>query len=759
MILQLTIRNAAFFQGNDYLKQKLSKNALAIVIGIAVGTCVFYTANRILDLSFAFESIFDYFAHKTHNSDTSLHKAAQRGNVREIKRLLEGEVDVDAKDHKQRTPLYLAAAYGQDEAVELLLKHGANVDGQNFGVGITALFGAVLNNRIKSAKILIKYGTNVNFTTSPFPQNPLHMAVALDHVKMAKILLGSGANVNERDTDSGITAFYIAKVSGNKKMASLLATNGADETIPDVYGQTPEQATAIMKLRKTHKLVKTMNESELFDNNAIIQILYLGTTQEGFTYRLPNRVGFVIGDGSLVVTAAHCLDDFVEDSKNGILVKPKVVSRYYGDITEAKILAVDNEVDVAILQVAWDEHPVIKLATIEELTKAKEIIIAAYPPPKDEASKRKHYREVFMERLPVIKLDHNGGKEAIVLGGGEFDGSGWSGSPLILPGSGKVAGVFGRKNLKQFQEKTFLYTLMGCDVNSIHSLLQNNYIEIDKHGKNKISERKNDADKTFSLFISCFEACAQDDYALALSKMKEVVCLRPQSVNAHLLLALFAEIIDVKDKTMYAMKLAESSYKEALRLAPENFTANAGYVNFLLGNKRNSEAVALLNKAVELEPDSSFVLLKLVRVMKNQDPNQAELYARHLIEKYPANADYWFELSRVLEKTGKHDEEVVTARKCVSLSKDVPYQHRRRLADALTNIKLFCEAEANYKLLLKDHECTACWAAYAKLLMNLDRYGDAIKAIEKAESMNDGKLVPPESLVKLRTSCLSLMPE
>lgn len=210
----------------------------------------------------------------------------------------------------------------------------------------------------------------------------------------------------------------------------------------------------------------------------------------------------------------------------------------------------------------------------------------------------------------------------------------------------------------------------------------------------------------------------------------------------------------VKDKDKHAMKLAESSYKEALRLDPENFTANAGYVTFLLGNKRNSEAIVLLNKAIELEPDSPFVLLKLVRIMKDQDPSQAEVYARHLTEKYSANADYWFELSRVLEKTGKHDEEVRTAEKSISLSKDVPYPHRRRLADALTNTTQFCEAETNFKLLLEDHECAACWFAYAKLLMKLDRDGDAIKAIEKAESMNHDKVVPPESLVKLRSKLL-----
>ena len=82
----------------------------------------------------------------------------------------------------------------------------------------------------------------------------------------------------------------------------------------------------------------------------------------------------------------------------------------------------------------------------------------------------------------------------------------------------------------------------------------------------------------------------------------------------------------------------------------------------------------------------------------------------------------------------------------------MPYQHRRRLADALVNVKQLDEAKHCFELLLKDHECARCWLAYAELLIKLgpDRYGDAIKVIKKAESMNQDKLVPPESLEKLQ---------
>ena len=97
------------------------------------------------------------------------------------------------------------------------------------------------------------------------------------------------------------------------------------------------------------------------------------------------------------MTAAHCVNDMVQDSRKGILIKPKVLSRYYGDIFEAEILAVDDHADIAILQVAWNSHPTLELATTEEVLQAKEIIIAGYPPSFDERFRKKSYRDVFIE--------------------------------------------------------------------------------------------------------------------------------------------------------------------------------------------------------------------------------------------------------------------------------------------------------------------------------------------------------------------------
>jgi ankyrin repeat protein/tetratricopeptide (TPR) repeat protein len=760
------------------MKHGRDKTVVVITILLGAGLFVLARTNSASAMGYLVERVTEYL------SDTDehpLHKAARRGQTKQIRRLLDKGADPDVKDEEGRTPLYAAAAFGKLQAVKLLVEHGADVetrtkdnfsplfvaaiaghcdvikqlieagaevDGENI-YGRTALFVAVEKERKKAVRILLERGANVNSRCSHFPRTPLHMAAALGRVDIATILLANGANVNDRDITCGVTALHIAEVAGERRMSAVLSANGADDTIQDNYGQTPAKLAAMMKERLKHELVPASEIPGPFDERALVQLVHLATTRDAFNYK-GLRMGFAVGDGSLVVTAAHCVGDIIEDSAKGCLVRPKVISRYYGDIFDAEILGVDKEADVAILRPAWDAHPALELADTESLTAARELLVASHLPLNKNHSKRDLCRDVYTEKSPIVRVDLEDGNDGIVAGGTRCVEKGWSGSPMVQARTARVVGVLSGGRDITFAGKVFLKYHVGGSVKSIHSLLTKEGIELSNRTDAAELIEIADAEKAFSTLTDCFWSFTNEDVPGALSEAKKLILLRPRSVNLHSLLAALAEANKGTDPQ--AVELAESSHVQALELASESAEAHAGYANFLGRNKRTDEALVELKKAVELEPDNTFVLFKLVGILKGEDANEAQVFARRLVDNHPDNAEYWYELSGVLSKAGDRDTAVAAARKAVSLSDHVPHLHRRRLADALRDTADYGGAEDCYKLLLNEHECARCWFAYAQLLSRLgaERCEQTIEALNKVESMNQDELVKPESINELR---------
>ena len=174
------------------MKRKRRNAILVIVIGIVIGISVSQTTNTALYFISFIERLAAPFIDRGKENEASLHKAAQRGNVRKIRQILDNGTEVDTKDQEGRTPLYLATAYGRYEVVKILLKYGAKVDGQNYEPGVTALFGAIQNNRIKIAKILIKNGADVNAKAKD-GSTPLSLATKDNDPEMVKLLKSLGA--------------------------------------------------------------------------------------------------------------------------------------------------------------------------------------------------------------------------------------------------------------------------------------------------------------------------------------------------------------------------------------------------------------------------------------------------------------------------------------------------------------------------------------------------------------------------------------
>jgi ankyrin repeat protein len=205
-------------------------------------------------------------------SAVTLYDAAFRGDITEVKRLIEQGADVNAPDAEHRiglTPLHYAAENGHSDTVALLIERGASVSARNrYGgtplhtaaehghkdvvgllsergaritardlYGRTPLHGAASRGHRDVAELLIAKGADVNEKTED-GGTPLHKAASRDHRDVAELLIAKGADVNEKTKD-GRTPLHEAAISGFKEVIELLIAKGAEVNALDKRRRTP----------------------------------------------------------------------------------------------------------------------------------------------------------------------------------------------------------------------------------------------------------------------------------------------------------------------------------------------------------------------------------------------------------------------------------------------------------------------------------------------------------------------------------------
>lgn len=500
---------------------------------------------------------------------------------------------------------------------------------------------------------------------------------------------------------------------------------------------------------------KIISEIPDFASEAIVVLAYLGRHQRGATIKSP-RVAFAIGDGTLILTAAHCVQDFGEPRKQAVSPDIVVISPYYGDVFDFEILALDKEADLAVLRASWPAHPALALASQQDLETAKQIIIASRPCRPSDKQKKPPYRlsrQIRAEKLAVLRLNEKMPNEAILLKGTRFVVPGWSGSALVLPKTGKVVGVLGRLMKATTIDGAFVRKdAAGCGIGSIKALLTKNNLQSQAQAHPPQLQPVEDANQAFDLAIDYVESLFNSDLAEAVDIAKQLVALRPQSVQARLFLAFSAhQEYAVRSSSKEMLALAESNFKQALTLDPDNASAHAGYGNFLMERKRYEQALKETEAALAIQPDNELALANRVHILTQTDPLKAEEYSRQLVEKDPNNSHWWYWYHRALMTLDRYEEALEAVQKAVDLNPNGFYYGG--LANALAKLDRLDDAEPYYKRMTKDCGCQLCWFKYADFLIDHrpDKLDEAEKALDLAESKT-AKRVSQQSLRNQRTN-------
>ncbi|HUD30034.1 MAG TPA: ankyrin repeat domain-containing protein [Novosphingobium sp.] len=155
-----------------------------------------------------------------------LFEAAKLGRTDLIPLLVGNGADVNAYEARGFTPLILAAYNGQPEAVEALIKAGADPCKPDLNQGNTAQMGVAFKGDDRIAARLLHEKCDVN-TRNKAGQTALMMAALFGRTAQIDMLLAAGADPGLRDA-SGRSAASVAQQQGNTALSAKLAVTPQD---------------------------------------------------------------------------------------------------------------------------------------------------------------------------------------------------------------------------------------------------------------------------------------------------------------------------------------------------------------------------------------------------------------------------------------------------------------------------------------------------------------------------------------------------
>jgi len=181
----------------------------------------------------------------------SLHLAALKGDLDEVKRFVEEGADINKRDGYSATPLRKAVRWGKVKTAEFLIDKGADVDED----GGALLSLALRRGGKDTVDMLIAKGADLNIRDKS-GNTPLHSAATLHSTtNTIQLLIDKGAKVNSRN-EKGETPLHKAAHSGHLEVVELLIAKGAEVNARNAEGVTPLEVAQKREFENVVKLLR-----------------------------------------------------------------------------------------------------------------------------------------------------------------------------------------------------------------------------------------------------------------------------------------------------------------------------------------------------------------------------------------------------------------------------------------------------------------------------------------------------------------------
>ncbi|MEA3226800.1 MAG: tetratricopeptide repeat-containing serine protease family protein, partial [Planctomycetota bacterium] len=457
--------------------------------------------------------------------------------------------------------------------------------------------------------------------------------------------------------------------------------------------------------------------------------------------------GFVIGDGTLVVTAHHLVFGGSEKGQHKETGLVSVVSPYVDDGCEATIIAADEELDLAVLKIPWAGHPALKLADDGDVISAERLVVTGIPGIVRSIGSDTHepLAENVGSQTENLPVDYVAVRRRIPrfisLGEKGKLGDGWSGSPMLLPDSAVATGCFTTLNTNRRSKRV---RARGPAVTQVRSLLKTSNAGQSLEPSDKSLPRRDDAIDAFVTFAQAYRHNMKDQHGWASDKIERFITLRPESAFAYLLAA--GNAAEQKK-----FDLADQHYRKAVALNPEAPGSRFFYAQFL-SDRQPDKALEMLEGLWQLDELKPSAALLMVNVLSGRREFQraGELLAEAL-KLNPRNAYLRISLSGCQMLSDKPDNAIANASKAVELLPERgPF--RGQLARMLEKAGRLDEAEKHFRELLNieaKNPVVHLWLAKFLAKHRPEAKDEAVKEAQTALELPSKRGLPKENIQKV----------
>ena len=158
---------------------------------------------------------------------TELHLCQDNDDVEKAVEIVLNEgVDINTPGKSNRTPLLWASPSASGEFIKTLIDLGADVNAQRTNTNSAPLHLAVYGKNYMAVDILLKHGADVGLLDSS-ENLGLHECVTEGLLGVSRLLIDSGCDVNSRNKD-GQTPLYLAVKNKHKYVVKFLLESEAD---------------------------------------------------------------------------------------------------------------------------------------------------------------------------------------------------------------------------------------------------------------------------------------------------------------------------------------------------------------------------------------------------------------------------------------------------------------------------------------------------------------------------------------------------